>query len=542
MPQTATPSSMQDNWLQTSSLKQTDQDRVLQAMQQTGQSAAVIVRQLGLLSDQELAKSLADTYQLPLIAMDGFADNDPANGSLPQGFLRSNQACPVAVDDDGLTIALADPQNREVLEGIALATQANIRPAIATLSDIETALNRYFGENAAQDTDTNLNLNTSADADHLRDLASEAPVVRLVNEVISQAAASRASDIHIEPFRDHLRIRLRIDGVLHETEPPPLAMAKLMVSRVKIMADLDIAERRRPQDGRARVTIDGRGLDLRVATSPNVHGESVVIRLLEDRDADVRLTDLGLSQDNETLLQDRLANPYGLILVVGPTGGGKTTTLAASIATLNQPGRKIISIEDPVEYQIDGVVQIAVNAAIGLTFASALRSVLRHDPDVIVVGELRDTETAEIAVNAALTGHLVLATLHANTAAAAPARLVDMGVDPALLRSTLKLVIAQRLIRVSCTACKGKQPAKKTCKTCNATGYVGRSGLFELLDMQDDILALIRPGAAAPEFEAAARAAGFSNLMDNAKQKLSQGITDADELFRVLGTKIGNER
>lgn len=528
---------LSDNWLTATGLKPAELNRVRAAMAQTHETAANITRNLGLLSDQDLAKILAQTHQLPLILLADFCDTDPVEGQLPQAFLRANQVCPVAINDEGLIIALADPQNQAALDGIAISVSMNIVPVIASLADIESALSRYFGPTEPAN-ETGI-VSSASDAEQLRDLASEAPVVRLVNEVIGQAARSRASDIHIEPFRDYLRIRLRIDGVLHETDAPELAMAKLIISRIKIIARLDIAERRRPQDGRARVNIDGRSLDLRIATSPNIHGESVVIRLLEDRDSEVSLSELGLSKANEKLLCTRLANPYGLILVVGPTGGGKTTTLAGAVGQVNQPGKKIISIEDPVEYQIDGVTQIAVNPAIGLRFASVLRSVLRHDPDVIVVGELRDAETAEIAVNAALTGHLVLATLHANTAAAAPARLIDMGVDPALLRSTLKLVIAQRLVRLLCTHCNRKD---SSCAKCNGTGYYGRSGLFELLDINDDILALIQPGAAAADFEAAARKAGIGFLADDARAKLTAGLTDSDELWRVLGTKIENRR
>lgn len=385
---------------------------------------------------------------------------------------------------------------------------------------------------------------SEADTDQLKDIASQAPVVRLVSDIVAEAQERRASDIHIEPFRDRLRLRFRIDGVLHDRPAPPPGLARLVASRIKILAGLDIAERRRPQDGRARLTLGGRAIDLRVATAPTAHGESVVIRLLEDRDSEVKLDDLGLTPGHRPVFERQLDAPYGLILVSGPTGSGKTTTLAAALDRLNVPGRKLVSIEDPVEYQIDGVNQIAVNPVIGLTFATALRSVLRHDPDVIVVGELRDRETAEIAVNAALTGHLVLATIHANTAAGAGPRLIDMGVDPSLLRSTLRLLIAQRLVRVLCTSCKVEvEPPKGLrrafdaagCPSCSQTGYRGRVGVFEFIETGADVRELLRDGVSAGEIERAARAAGASSILDDARAKIEAGITSPAEVFRVLG-------
>ena len=539
MEESATGQSAPD-WLDLAGLGEADAVRARRAAEQSGEPLAAVVRRLGFLSDNAIADALSKVHDLPRIALSDFAAQDPAEGAIQAHFLSASQACLARMDEEAAILALADPSRPGVAEAVALALGRPVQLAVAPLADIEAALVRYFG---APEHDAGLTRTvgaTDADADHLRDLASEAPVVRLVNDLIKDALAARASDIHVEPYRDRLRMRFRIDGVLHDRDAPVAALAPLVVSRIKIIAGLDIAERRRPQDGRARVNIAGTALDLRIATTPSAHGESVVIRILEDRDAEVDLHALGLAEADEALLRERLGAPFGLILVVGPTGGGKTTTLAGAISTLNTPERKVISIEDPVEYQIDGVTQIAVNPAIGLTFANALRSILRQDPDVIVVGELRDRETAEIAVNAALTGHLVLATLHANTAAGAPSRLIDMGVDASLLRSTLRLILSQRLVRVLCPKCRKKRNGQWThagCDACAHTGYKGRTGLFESIDLDASLLELIQPGLSAMEFEKAARRHGARSLMDDGRAKIAAAITDADEIWRVLGER-----
>ncbi len=529
-------------WLEIAGLNPADTQRAVRAAQESGEPLASVVRRLGFLSDMAIADALAKAHGLTRLSAKDFAEEDPAEGAINPEFLNSSQACIAQINEDGVLLALADPSVPDISDAVALATGKPVTLALAPLADIEAALARYFGTPEDTTDPTHTSSADDADAEHLRDLASEAPVVRLVNDLIKDALANRASDIHVEPYRDRLRIRLRIDGVLHDRESPSASLAQLVVSRIKIIADLDIAERRRPQDGRARVSISGTPLDLRVATTPSAHGESVVIRLLEDRDSEVNLHNLGLSEKDETLLMKTLAAPFGLILVVGPTGGGKTTTLAGAISTLNTPERKVISIEDPVEYQIDGVTQIAVRPAVGLTFANALRSVLRQDPDVIVVGELRDQETAEIAVNAALTGHLVLATLHANTAAGAPARLIDMGIDPSLLRSTLRLILSQRLIRLLCPKCKKKVKGQWTavgCDACANTGYHRRTGLYESIELNAELLDMIQPGLSALEFERAARKAGALSLADDGRAKIAAGLTDANEIWRVIGEHVG---
>ena len=532
------------DWLnRVAGLSAADMSRARKLAAQTGERLARALRRLGTASDSAIAQALAAECGLDIIEAKGFPDEPLEAGGVAIEFLTSTASLPVAETESDITLAVADPTDPAPADGVRLASGKTVTLVVAGFTDIETAQSRLYGlankglDAAAPGTD-------ESDADNLKDLASEAPVVRLVSDILGDALARRASDVHVEPFRDHMRLRFRIDGVLQERPAPPQHLARLVASRIKIMAGLDIAERRRPQDGRARIAVTGRALDLRIATAPTAHGESVTIRLLEDRDAEVKLDDVGLSDAHRAQLEHHLEAPFGLILVTGPTGSGKTTTLAGALDWLNAPTRKLVSIEDPVEYQIDGVNQIAVNSAIGLSFAHVLRSVLRHDPDVIVVGELRDGETAEIAVNAALTGHLVLATVHANTAAGAAPRLIDMGVDPALLRSTLRLMIAQRLLRILCTDCrkpvkppKGLKSAWEAdgCPSCDGTGYRGRTGVFEFVEVEDEISDALRDGVSSGDVEALARKAGMASIRDDARAKVEAGITSPSEAVRVLG-------
>lgn len=529
-------------WIETiAGLSEADISRARRLSAETGERLARSLKRLGAASDIAIANALAAFTGLERIGASGFPAQTVTAGGISTQFLLESSALPISEDDNAIVLAVADPTDMSPVEGVRLASGKPVSLKVAAFADIEEAHARLYG---AEKVLADIVDDDFGDGEELKDLASEAPVVRLVNDLFADALKSRASDIHVEPFRDRLRIRFRIDGVLHNRPSPKAALTRLVTSRIKILASLDIAERRRPQDGRARVTIAGRALDLRVATAPTAHGESVTIRLLEDRDTQVKLDDLGLSQAQRDHLTAHLAAPYGLILVTGPTGSGKTTTLAGALDQLNTSDRKLISIEDPIEYQIEGVNQIAVNAPIGLTFASVLRSILRHDPDVIVVGELRDGETAEIAVNAALTGHLVLATVHTNTASGAAPRLIDMGVDPALLRSTLRLSIAQRLVRQLCPECHapttpphGLKTAWKAvgCDHCAQTGYLGRIGVFEFIDMKDELADALKPGVASSEIEKLARKKKMASIRDDARQKIEAGITSAEEVDRVLG-------
>lgn len=530
------------DWIETiAGLSDADISRARRLSVETGERLARSLKRLGAASDIAIADALAATCGLERISPATFPAQAVEAGGISSQFLQESAALPISEDDDLIVLAVADPTDPSPDEGVRLATGKTVTLKVAAFSDIEEAHTRLYGADTVLG---DVQGDDIGDGEDLKDLASEAPVVRLVNDLFADALKSRASDIHIEPFRDRLRIRFRIDGVLHNRPSPKPGLTRLITSRIKILASLDIAERRRPQDGRARVTIAGSALDLRVATAPTAHGESVTIRLLEDRDTQVKLDDLGLSQSQRDHLTDHLTAPYGLILVTGPTGSGKTTTLAGALDQLNTSDRKLISIEDPIEYQIEGVNQIAVNAPIGLTFASVLRSVLRHDPDVIVVGELRDGETAEIAVNAALTGHLVLATVHTNTASGAAPRLIDMGVDPALLRSTMRLSLAQRLVRQLCQDCRepatppaGLASAWKAvgCDECSGTGYRGRIGVFEFVDMKDELSDALKPGVSSTEIEKLARRKKMVSIRQDALEKIEAGITSAEEVDRVLG-------
>ncbi|MFG1347097.1 GspE/PulE family protein [Xanthobacter autotrophicus DSM 431] len=474
-------------------------------------------------------------------------------------FLREMGVFPYVAADGTARLAVGDPTDAAGLRAAEIVLGAPVAIAIASFEDIATALTERLGDEEAAVSEISAAdaARAADDIDSLRDLASGAPVVRAVNDLMERAVELRASDIHIGPFRTGLEVRMRVDGLLRPVPAPAGVLPQAVISRIKILAGLDIAERRLPQDGAARLKVGRTELDIRVAIMPTQHGESAVIRLLPRDRGLLTMDKLGFGAADAATLKRLLAMPHGMIVVTGPTGSGKTTTLATILSILNEPTRKILTIEDPVEYEIRGVYQSQVKPAIGLTFAAALRSFLRQDPDVIMVGEVRDPETAHIAVHAALTGHLVLTTLHTDTAAAAVPRMIDLGVEGFLLQSTLRAVIAQRLVRQLCDRCKrprtltrrdidddpryaalGLRPGESVhepvgCERCSGAGYRGRLGVFEILTLNDDIRALMGERAGATVLDKAAVKAGMTTMLDDGIAKCRAGLTSAAEVLRV---------
>ncbi len=480
---------------------------------------------------------------------------------------RRYSAVPLRIDEQGrLVVAMADPQNVLALDDLRILCGRDIRPVLALPEEIASLLNRQasmeeFVAEVVEETEVDTGFgDSSAALNDLRAAGDDAPVVRLVNSIIVRAIESGASDIHIEPQAGDLSVRFRVDGVLRVVATVPLNLARGVVSRIKIMAEIDIAERRKPQDGRVGLALQGRHLDLRVATLPTVHGESVVIRILDRSNVQLDLATIGFAPDTLAAWELGYRKPYGALLVTGPTGSGKSTTLYGTLNQLNNPGRKIITVEDPVEYRLAGINQIQVNPKAGLTFAAGLRSILRCDPDVVMIGEIRDRETAQIAMEAALTGHLVLATLHTNDSASAMTRLTEMGIEPFLSSSAVIGVLAQRLARKVCPHCRtaARLPLAKLrgylgdddlpadlpdpvtvavpngCEKCGNTGYSGRLGVYEMLSMNEELESLIARGAPVDDIRRMARANGMRTLREDALAKVLQGVTTVDELLRTV--------
>ena len=534
-----------------------DLERALAAQHEMGGALDAVLVNLGLVSELDAARALAEHLNLPFVAADAFPDALPDLPGLLPDFLKAHRVLPLAVEDGRLEIAMRAPQDAFVLKALRLTTGLAVQPAVGLASDIDKALLRQQDEVQADVLgDASLDEAGAGDfVEHLRDLASEAPVIRLVNAIIGRVIELRASDIHLEPFDDGLHVRYRVDGVLHPGEVVPAGQGAAVSSRVKLLAHLDIAERRLPQDGRIKTRVKGRELDLRVSTVPTVHGESVVMRVLDRASVRFGLGDMGFAPDTLARFHQLVHRPHGILLVTGPTGSGKTTTLYAALAELDSASQKIITVEDPVEYQLEGINQIQVHAQINLSFANALRSILRQDPDIIMIGEMRDGETAQIAVQASLTGHLVLSTLHTNTAASAVIRMQDMGVERYLITSTVNGVLAQRLVRRLCSHCKTPvQPAPELlkdsglgrflpagqpmheargCDHCRGTGYQGRTAIHELLVVDETLRSAILQGQDASALQALAVRAGMYTLYDDGLRKVAAGTTSLDELLRV---------
>jgi len=511
------------------------------------------------LSSHEFANEVAAFFGLRKLSLLELAELQSLADLFAPRFLREASIFPFETTDGAYALAAGDPGDAETLQAAEIVFGAPFELVTASFEDIATALGAKLerDDGAAAGAREREVGAAEENVDNLRDLASGAPVVRAVNDLIEKAVELRASDIHIEPFRDGLTVRMRVDGLLRAVPAPPQVLPQALVSRVKILAGLNIAERRLPQDGAARLQAARADLDIRVATMPTQYGEAAVMRLLPRDRGLLDIPKLGLAPSDEKRVRHFLDLPHGMIVVTGPTGSGKTTTLATMLSVLNSPSRKILTIEDPVEYEIPGINQSQVKPAIGLTFATAMRSFVRQDPDVIMVGEIRDAETASIAIHAALTGHLVLTTLHTETSTAAIPRLIDLGGEAFLLKSTLRAVIAQRLVRLLCDRCKTQRDltdadfdtdprlttlgfkngdavfSPKGCERCGGVGYRGRSGVFEVLDVTGEVRDLIGPNAASGALDAAAMKAGMTTMIDDAVGKCRSGATSFAEALRV---------
>lgn len=511
---------------------------------------------LGFLSEDDLLPILSAYHGVEQISAADVPDSPPVVEGLGLEYMRASRILPIKVDGETLTLAMADTGDRAVMEAVEQVTGLRVAPVLIRARDLQERFEAIFGGiESAEGADDSFEVlhEDEESVEHLRDMASEAPVIRMVNQILSRAVEQRASDVHVEPFENELRVRYRIDGVLHDVDTPPRNQAAAIVSRLKLMAKLNIAERRLPQDGRIKLRLVGREIDLRVSSLPTLFGESVVLRILDRSSIAVDLTQLGLPEKTMKEFTRLIMQPHGLILVTGPTGSGKTTSLYAALDKINSPEKKIVTIEDPVEYQLAGVNQIHVKAQIGLTFANGLRSIVRQDPDIIMVGEIRDAETAEIAIQAALTGHLVFSTLHTNDAAGAISRLLEMGVEDYLLASSLLGVMAQRLVRRLCEKCKVPVEAgpellgelaradgdpvtvfeSAGCTSCAGTGFRGRCGVYELLDVDDEIRKQILARASAGEVKATAVAKGMDTLREDGWRTVREGVTSVAEVLRV---------
>ncbi len=518
---------------------------------------------LGMVSEEDIVTFFEEQLGIPRIDLKNYLIDAKILSLIPESLAKRYHLIPIFRTGDTLTIATADPLNVVALDDIRIKTKSNIEPAVATESEIMNAINQYYGTGGSiEDVIKSIDIKTlgleegkeELEPEKLKNIAEEAPIIKLVNLIIMQAIRDKASDIHVEPEEDDLKIRFRVDGILHEQATIPKHLQAAVLSRMKIMSDLDIATKRIPQDGRFRINLEATQIDMRVSSLPTIHGENIVMRLLDTKSILLGLEQLGFDEKNLLLFKSIIVRPHGIILVTGPTGSGKTTTLYSALNVINTPDKNIITVEDPVEYQLKGVRQSQMNVKAGLTFATGLRSILRQDPDIIMVGEIRDLETAEIAIQAALTGHLVFSTLHTNDAPSSLTRLTDMGVEPFLISSSVIGIIAQRLVRTICSSCKQaytpspevlkelsvefKDPnvkfyKGKGCKICKNTGYKGRLGIFEFLTLTDKIRDMVLAKISSSQIKRAAQDNGMKTLREDGIAKVLAGSTTIDEVIRV---------
>jgi type IV pilus assembly protein PilB len=537
------------------------QDQLAEAYeehQRAGRALGRVLVEKGVLTESQLVAALAQQIGLKFVDLSDYPVDGAAIASVPPSVCRRYNALPIGYEDGRLLVAMSDPANVFAIDDIRSITGAEVKPVVATKSDVTGAINRYHRVDGDLD-DLTMSMESEEDDElsNIKEVVEDAPIVKFVNLLITQAIQDRASDIHIEPTERDLRVRFRIDGVLHEIMRSPKNIQSGVISRLKIMAEINIAERRIPQDGRLSVTTNGKKIDLRVATLPCVWGEKVVMRVLDNSTAMLKLSDLGFSDDNYERYAQSFTKPYGMMLVTGPTGSGKSTTLYATLNIVSRPEINVITVEDPVEYRIPGINQVQTNQKAGLTFASALRSILRSDPDVVLIGEIRDHETSQIAIEAALTGHLVLSTLHTNDAPSAITRLTEMGVEPFLVGSALDCVLAQRLARRLCSKCREAYTPEPDalvsarfpwhdgmdlptlyravgCSACAKTGYRGRLALHEVMPVTEEIERLTVERASAVEIGKVARDQGMQTLRDDGMAKVMAGVTTLEEILRVV--------
>jgi type IV pilus assembly protein PilB len=527
--------------------------------ERVGRALGRVLIEQGVLTESQLVSALATQIGLRFVDLSDFAVDGSAVGRVPGAVCRRHSVLPIGFEDGRLLVAMADPANVFAMDDIRSLTGMEVKAVVATRGDVAAAIDRYYRADSDMDDLTNVldSQEEEEDLSKVKEIVEDAPIVKYVNLLITQAIQDRASDIHLEPTETDLRVRFRIDGVLHEVMRSPKAIQSGVISRLKIMSDINIAERRIPQDGRLSVNAHGKKVDLRVATLPTVWGEKVVMRILDNSTARLDLSDLGFSSGNYDRFSHSFTKPYGMILVTGPTGSGKSTTLYATINIVSKPEVNVITVEDPVEYRLPGINQVQTNNKAGLTFAAALRSILRSDPDIVLIGEIRDHETGQIAVEAALTGHLVLSTLHTNDAPSAVTRLTEMGIEPFLVGSALDCVLAQRLARRLCVKCKESYvPTPEAlvqarfpwqdglplptlfravgCSACSKTGYKGRLALHEVMNVSEHIERLAVERASSAVIEKVAREEGMVTLRDDGLAKVLAGTTSMDEILRVI--------